>query len=372
LSHSFDCLSAKISKPFIFGAKHILTWFERVNGPNSARQNFFGLAGAAYVNEEGVTANARPADILALMRNNSNRGLGSRRTGPTNWTTGSGKRGMCEIAELFGIRCLQYETGPDNGGGSNVNVANRIEANREAGMRDIVLHDLQTNWYEEPQVRGGLAMYFVHCSSFSRYGSWGATEDLDNLNTPKLLALYSLLNLRPDNTAPSPPRLVNAEMANNNAVVTWQSSTDNVGVSHYRVYAGNRLLASVRANEPLTVTLPGLPANSLNTVRVTALDAFNNESAETLTAIDNLVFGHQLRIYPNPMQQQLAVQVDDAGPYHLTLLTPTGQVVREQWLETNGQTSHAQIDTQHLPAGLYLLRLADKWGTRTNKVVKVD
>ncbi len=352
-----------------------LAWFERVYGAGSARQNFYGLAGASYVNADGAAANASPAAILTQMRNNSNQNLGNRRTNvAANWTTSVGERGMCEIAEIYGIRCLQYETGPDNGGGDANNVGNRIQANREAGIRDVLVHDLQTNWFDEPQVKGGLIMYFVHCSSSTRYGAWGATEDLDNLNTPKLQAIYTVMGARADNTRPSPPSTVATTFnsTTNAATVTWQASTDNVGVSHYRIYVGNSLMATVRASEGLTIALPDMTAASANQVKVSALDAFNNESAETLTAIDDLVFGRELRIYPNPVLHQLEVQVADPGPYRLSLLTPTGQVLVEQTLQANGQTSSARIDTQHLPAGLYLLRLADKTGARTSKIVKVN
>jgi Secretion system C-terminal sorting domain len=350
-----------------------LTWFERVYGAGSARQYFYGLAGASYINANEAAANATATTILAQMRSNSNRDLGNRRTNvAANWTTSAGERGMCEIAELFGLRCLQYETGPDNGGGDATNVANRVQANRDQAIRDVVIHDLKNNWFDEPQVKGGLIMYFVHCSPFNRYGAWGATEDLDNLNTPKLQGVYNVMGVQADNTPPSAPRNARAELNNNNAVVTWQAATDNVGVSHYRVSLLNSLLATVRANEPLTVTLPNVRAANLFDIKVTALDAFNNESAEVLTALEDFTFGQQLRICPNPAQHQLEISIADAGPYRLALLTATGQVVREQPLETSGPTSQARLDLRTLPAGLYLLRLSDKTGTRTSRIVKVD
>ncbi len=80
--------------------------------------------------------------------------------------------------------------GPDTGGGKVENVANRIRANRDPRMKEIIVHDARDNWFR----RGGdLYMYFSHCSPYSRYGGWGLSEDIDNLHTPKWQAIYELV-----------------------------------------------------------------------------------------------------------------------------------------------------------------------------------
>jgi hypothetical protein len=69
-------------------------------------------------------------------------------------------------------------------------VANRIRANRDPGIRDVILHDAKDNWF----ARGGdLYMYFSHCSAYSRHGCWGLSEDIANVATPKWAAIHDLV-----------------------------------------------------------------------------------------------------------------------------------------------------------------------------------
>lgn len=97
------------------------------------------------------------------------------------------------IAEEYGLKHCQYEVGPDNGGGSTVNVANRIRANRLPSMKELMLHDARDNWF----ARGGdLYMVFALCSAYSRYGCWGLSEDIANRNTPKWQAIYELTGFK--------------------------------------------------------------------------------------------------------------------------------------------------------------------------------
>ncbi len=44
-------------------------------------------------------------------------------------------------------------------------------------------------------------MYFAFCSSSSRYGAWGLSEDVRNLNTPKWQAVYVLTGSAPSSRA---------------------------------------------------------------------------------------------------------------------------------------------------------------------------
>jgi hypothetical protein len=94
-----------------------------------------------------------------------------------------------KLADAYGLKHMQYEVGPDTGGGSTVNVANRIRANRLPGMKDLILHDAVDNWF----ARGGdLYMYFASPGAYSRYGCWGLSEDIRDLSTPKWWAIESL------------------------------------------------------------------------------------------------------------------------------------------------------------------------------------
>ena len=82
-----------------------------------------------------------------------------------------------------------YEGGPHHQGQRDVNLSTRIAANRDAKMKDIVVHDIQDNWWELG-CKG--FMYFNLSSTYGIWGCWGAVESYDNLNAPKYQALLQL------------------------------------------------------------------------------------------------------------------------------------------------------------------------------------
>ena len=157
----------------------VLGWVEKTYGPPN--QFFYGVAGAAYFNADKAGPMASVDQVLAAMRASSD----ENRT----WRTQIQK-----IAERYGLKHCQYEVGPDTGGGKTENVANRILANRDPRIKDIILHDATQNWFS---AGGDLYMYFSHCSSYSRYGCWGLSEDIANLSTPKWRAIHALSSVHP-------------------------------------------------------------------------------------------------------------------------------------------------------------------------------
>ena len=87
-----------------------------------------------------------------------------------------------------------------------------------------------------------------------------------------------------DTEAPSVPTAVAAaDITQTTAKITWAASTDNVGVAGYNIYVDE---AKVNAS-PVTATeygLTGLSANTEYTVRVSAVDEAENESARSEAA----------------------------------------------------------------------------------------
>ena len=154
--------------------RDVLAWVEKTYGP--PKNYFTAIAGAAYYNAEKAAPNASVTQVLDAMRANSDDNLKFRTA-------------LQQIAASYGLKHFQYEVGPDTGGGKTENVANRIRANRDPRIKEIVLHDARANWF----ARGGdLYMYFSHISSYSRHGAWGLSEDVENLHTPKWEAIYEL------------------------------------------------------------------------------------------------------------------------------------------------------------------------------------
>ena len=157
----------------------VLAWVERTYGP--PKNLFYGVASAAYYNADKAPPAATADQIVAAMRACSDDNLKARQA-------------IQQIAARYGLKHCQYEVGPDTGGGKTENVANRILATRSPGMKALILHDAQDNWF----ARGGdLYMYFSHCCSYSRYGCWGLSEDITDRNTPKWQAIYALTGIHP-------------------------------------------------------------------------------------------------------------------------------------------------------------------------------
>ncbi len=76
---------------------------------------------------------------------------------------------------LVGGFC-SYEGGPDHGGGSTTNVANRILAERDEGMAAVFKYNIDDAFF---QLGGNVAAQFTLSSDYNRYGCWGLTDDIN-------------------------------------------------------------------------------------------------------------------------------------------------------------------------------------------------
>lgn len=85
-----------------------------------------------------------------------------------------------------------------------------------------------------------------------------------------------------DTTAPTAPTGLSADLAGDTATLNWTASTDNVGVTGYRVSRNGILLAGTVTGT--TFTDPGLAAGSTYTYAVTAVDAAGNVSVASNSA----------------------------------------------------------------------------------------
>ncbi|WP_422657701.1 lytic polysaccharide monooxygenase [Paenibacillus sp. EC2-1] len=82
-----------------------------------------------------------------------------------------------------------------------------------------------------------------------------------------------------DNQAPTAPSgLAAAATTSTSSSLSWNASSDNVGVTGYKIYNGSSLVATVSAST-LNYTVTGLTANTAYTFTVKAIDAAGNESA---------------------------------------------------------------------------------------------
>ncbi len=72
-----------------------------------------------------------------------------------------------------------YEGGPSEAIGNVTNVANRINAQRDSGMGELIKYNYGAGFLD---LGGTLAMQFTLSSGFTRYGCWGLTDDITKPN----------------------------------------------------------------------------------------------------------------------------------------------------------------------------------------------
>ena len=82
-----------------------------------------------------------------------------------------------------------------------------------------------------------------------------------------------------DTTAPAMPAGLTASVNGNLITLRWNASTDNVGVSGYRLYRNGALITTVGAT---TYADGGLATSTTYSYRVSAIDAAGNESAQSV------------------------------------------------------------------------------------------
>jgi len=90
----------------------------------------------------------------------------------------AGREQWIEKANELGLKggFFSYEGGPDHGGGSTTNVANRIRAERSQEMADVYKYNYNDAFFK---LGGNLAMQFTLTSGYNRYGCWGLTDDIN-------------------------------------------------------------------------------------------------------------------------------------------------------------------------------------------------
>jgi hypothetical protein len=89
----------------------------------------------------------------------------------------SGRQAWINTAVNWSLQggCCSYEGGTGFGGGSTTNIANRIMAVRNSGMKDELMYNYDDGFFA---LGGNLAMDLSLASAYTRYGCWGLTDDV--------------------------------------------------------------------------------------------------------------------------------------------------------------------------------------------------
>jgi len=111
-----------------------------------------------------------------------------------------------KFAHDQGLKAFVYSGGSETGNPYNPkaeNLENRIMAERDPGMKEVVEHDIRDNWLA---LGGDLYIYDTLVSAYWAGGCHGLTDDIDKLDMPKYQAIQELLQGGPQILSPCCPK----------------------------------------------------------------------------------------------------------------------------------------------------------------------
>jgi len=348
----------------------VLNWINTAYGPP---KNFiYGIASAPYFNDGGAASNATPQQVVTAMSSNSD--------AEVTWI-----QTLAQYAAQWQLKHLQYEGGPDNGGGSTANIGNRINANRIPQMKTAVIHNYADNWFSQnangtaPLGTNDLVNYFVMSGGVSRYGCWGATEDLAYLsnltNAPKYDALCVLSGMcgnEPSVTLTAPVN--NAQVVVNTSVTVSATASDPDGtVKKVEFFVGSALVGTdsiapyAVSWTPMQTGIVAVLAKAIDNHGKFRFTDANVVEVVSSSAIEENESAPAVRVFPVPAREYVNVCIpgmkDPDGILRLTDVT--GKLILEQPLK-----NEMKLDTRALNPGLYFISAEFKNGIRvTHKVV---
>ncbi len=371
----------KIRPVFAWQIGGYLTWYDDVlnwiNTTYGAPKNFiYGLASAPYFGEANASSTATPLQLIAAMTVSSDSNVTSVKT-------------VAQYAYQWQIKHLQYEGGPDNGGGSTTNIGNRITANRLPEMKTAVIHNYKDNWFSAsangtaPIGTNDLANYFVMSGNVSRYGCWGATEDLNYLqnlsNAPKYDALCVLTGMCGNTpavalTAPAN----NTKVVANSSVTISATATDVDGtVKKVEFFIGSTLMG-VDSIAPYSITWIPVKLGIVG-ILVKAIDnsgKFTFTNANAIEVISNAsgVMEEEPKmsfsVYPVPANNSLSISFSNGRLPNskIEIRDLSGKLLLLQSVTTH----EMKLDVSDLSNGMYFMVMALENGKTITKEVMIS
>lgn len=187
--------------------------------------------------------------------------------------------------------------------------------------------------------------------------------------TPNIEYLFdniSLLDLGIDKEAPSAP----ANLAADKDTITWDASTDNIGVYTYILYDGATAVDTISAIDTVnTYTFTNLTAGT-HTLGVVAADQSGNESTMSTVDIDIIDVGikantiSEFAIFPNPSTGIVTIESDLSTATTLEVYSITGKLIMSDEF-----TGSYRLDMTKTNSGLYLIYLKTINGVQVEKLI---
>ncbi|MCB0429903.1 MAG: T9SS type A sorting domain-containing protein [Flavobacteriales bacterium] len=334
----------------------VLDWINTTYGP--PKNYIYGIASAPYFNDGGFGSSDTPQQIVSLMSSNSDANVDAIKT-------------LAELADQWGLVHLQYEGGPDNGGGNTSNLANRITANRIPEVKTAVIHNYADNWFSAtangnaPVGTNDLANYFVLAGNVSRYGCWGATEDINYLSDPNNLSnapKYDALCVLTGKCGNEPvvsltaPATMTQVVKGQPVTISASASDPDGAVAYVEFFAGYRLLG---ADSTAPYSMNWVPdTTGYEVVLAKAVDndgkyRFDDphvlEVVESSTYVQSLDNGWGVSVYPNPADDHLTLYTQEDG-VSLRIYSAVGRCVTDRML-VKGST---ELSLTGMSSGLYV------------------
>lgn len=194
------------------------------------------------------------------------------------------------------------------------------------------------------------------------------SDNGNGVTTPDINYLFdeiSMMDLGVDDEAPSDP----SNLAADAATLTWDASTDNIGVYMYMLYDGDTEVGSVAAKETdNTYTFSDLTEGT-HTLGVVATDQSGNESAKVTVDTDIVISVEDnhtdyFTLYPNPSTGIVNIVTQSSAIATLEVYNMTGKLIM-----TEDFTGNYRLDLTDANSGLYFIYLKTEEGVQIEKLI---
>jgi chitodextrinase len=175
-----------------------------------------------------------------------------------------------------------------------------------------------------------------------------------------------------DTEAPSvPTNLVASQVEANSLVLSWDASTDNVGVTEYIVSQDDVELTPVGTN---SLSITGLTESTQYSFTVKAKDAAGNISAASeVLEVTTLLVGisdariSSVSVFPNPMTDKLCIELKGVVHAEISIYSLTGRLVYNKNVIGSQIVGRDELRS----AGTYLLKIETSDNQVWNKQIIV-
>lgn len=338
----------------------VLSWVNTTYG--APKDNIYAISVAPYFSpEDAITqkTNATPIEIVNSMQKQYDS------------STIKIIKYLSQLAHQYNILQIAYESGPaTNAGADMLNLNAKLQANKIPEIKAMIKHNYIENWFSQnahgtaPLGTNDLINYFSYVGRVSRYGCWGALENLSSIKNqnfpPKYQALCELTgrcNNRPIVTINAPYQL---EKINTNTIINATASDPNGTIKSVEFFVQNKLVG-IDSISPFALN----HTFSDTGIQVIQIKAIDNEGNYTFsdginvfvnginTSINSFLIEEKTLVYPNPSNAEFTVKMNEEyAQLKYTVFDSQGKSILEKNLKN---TNEFNIDLSEFESGIYSL-----------------